>query len=203
MIGSSTIPSVGAEAGRATVDDAQRQRGPSGVLGQAGLSRPGTTLAARSVAAGRWLFDCIADQLSKGETSCCPLPGCETGNIRATARGAHKRPLANGPASARGRKRWKTAACSAATSKPIWSATSPALRTLTDPNLNGWGMASMPDGSFVVANTFTTGLATFYSSSGHVLPQTITVPGSASPVLDPASGSAGRPPHRRRLQSDE
>ncbi len=58
----------------------------------------------------------------------------------------------------------------------------------TDPNLNGWGMASMPDGSFVVANTFTTGLATFYSSSGHVLPETITIPGSASPVLDQALG---------------
>jgi uncharacterized protein (TIGR03118 family) len=46
----------------------------------------------------------------------------------------------------------------------------------TDPNLNGWGMTSMPDGSFVVANAFTTGLATFYDRSGHVLPQTITVP---------------------------
>jgi uncharacterized protein (TIGR03118 family) len=39
-----------------------------------------------------------------------------------------------------------------------------------------------------VANTFTTGLATFYSSSGHVLPQTITVPGSASPVPDSVLG---------------
>ena len=58
----------------------------------------------------------------------------------------------------------------------------------TDSNLNGWGMASMPNGDFVVANTFTTGLATFYSSSGHVLPQTITIPGSASPVLDQALG---------------
>ncbi len=49
-------------------------------------------------------------------------------------------------------------------------------------------MASLPNGSYVVANTFTTGLATFYSSSGHVLPQTITIPGSASPVLDQALG---------------
>ena len=66
----------------------------------------------------------------------------------------------------------------------------------TDPNLNGWGMASMPDGSFVVANTFTTGLATFYDSSGHVLPQTITVPGSASPVPIRrwGSGRAATPP---------
>jgi uncharacterized protein (TIGR03118 family) len=59
---------------------------------------------------------------------------------------------------------------------------------LTDSNLNGWGMASMPDGSFVVSNTFTTGLATFYSSSGRVLPQTITIPGSASPAIDQALG---------------
>src|SRR6516164_7191171 len=46
----------------------------------------------------------------------------------------------------------------------------------TDPNLNGWGMTSLPDGSFVVANAFSTGLATFYDRSGHVLPLTITVP---------------------------
>ncbi len=64
----------------------------------------------------------------------------------------------------------------------------PGIAHFTDPNLNGWGMTSMPDGSFVVANTFTTGLATFYSNSGHVLPQTITVPGSASPVPDQVLG---------------
>ena len=52
----------------------------------------------------------------------------------------------------------------------------PGLAHATDPNLNGWGMTSLPDGSFVVANAFTTGLATFYDRSGHVLPQTITVP---------------------------
>jgi hypothetical protein len=44
----------------------------------------------------------------------------------------------------------------------------------TDPNLNGWGMVGMPDGSFAVSNAFTTGLVTFYDRSGHVLPQTIT-----------------------------
>jgi uncharacterized protein (TIGR03118 family) len=64
----------------------------------------------------------------------------------------------------------------------------PGLAHFTDPNLNGWGMASMPDGSFVVANAFTTGLATFYDRSGHVLPQTITIPGSASPVIDQSLG---------------
>jgi uncharacterized protein (TIGR03118 family) len=56
----------------------------------------------------------------------------------------------------------------------------PGLGHFTDSNLNGWGMAGMPDGSFVVANAFTTGLATFYDRSGHVLPQTITVPVEAA-----------------------
>jgi uncharacterized protein (TIGR03118 family) len=55
----------------------------------------------------------------------------------------------------------------------------------TDPNLNGWGMVRMPNGSFVVANSFTTGLATFYSRSGHVLPQTISVPASAAQPFGP------------------
>jgi uncharacterized protein (TIGR03118 family) len=50
------------------------------------------------------------------------------------------------------------------------------VRLFTDSNLNGWGMTSLPNGSFVVANTFSTGLATFFSSSGRVLPMTITVP---------------------------
>jgi uncharacterized protein (TIGR03118 family) len=56
----------------------------------------------------------------------------------------------------------------------------PGIGHFTDHNLNGWGMASMPDGSFVVSNPFSTGLATFYDRSGHVLPQTITVPASAA-----------------------
>jgi uncharacterized protein (TIGR03118 family) len=52
----------------------------------------------------------------------------------------------------------------------------PGTAHFTDPNLNGWGMTSLPDGSFCVSNAFTTGLATFYDRSGHVLPRTITVP---------------------------
>ncbi len=52
----------------------------------------------------------------------------------------------------------------------------PGMAHFTDSNLNGWGMTSLPDGSFCVANAFSTGLATFYDRSGHVLPQTITVP---------------------------
>jgi uncharacterized protein (TIGR03118 family) len=53
------------------------------------------------------------------------------------------------------------------------------LGHFTDSNLNGWGMTSLPDGSFCVSNAFTTGLATFYDRSGHVLPQTISVPAEA------------------------
>jgi uncharacterized protein (TIGR03118 family) len=63
----------------------------------------------------------------------------------------------------------------------------------TDPNLNGWGMTSMPDGSFVIANAFTTGLASFYDRSGHVLAQTITVPSSSVPTLFGVPGSPGHP----------
>jgi len=69
----------------------------------------------------------------------------------------------------------------------------PGLGHFTDPNLNGWGMVSMPDGSFCVANTFTTGLATFYDRSGHVLPLTITVPGSAAGSAALGLGPTGHP----------
>jgi uncharacterized protein (TIGR03118 family) len=67
----------------------------------------------------------------------------------------------------------------------------PGLGNFTDPNLNGWGMVSMPDGSFAVANTFSTGLAKFYDRSGHVLPQTISVPASASQPFGPVGHPAG------------
>jgi uncharacterized protein (TIGR03118 family) len=67
----------------------------------------------------------------------------------------------------------------------------PGMGRFTDPNLNGWGMVSMPDGSFCVANTFSTGLATFYDRSGHVLPLTITVPGSASQPFGPGGHPTG------------
>ena len=69
----------------------------------------------------------------------------------------------------------------------------PGIAHFTDPNLNGWGMVSMPDGSFSVANAFSTGLATFYDRSGHVLPQTITVPSSSVPTLFGVPGSPGHP----------
>jgi uncharacterized protein (TIGR03118 family) len=67
------------------------------------------------------------------------------------------------------------------------------LGHFTDPNLNGWGMTSLPDGSFCVSNAFTTGLATFYDRSGHVLPRTITLPSSSVPTLFGVPGSAGHP----------
>jgi uncharacterized protein (TIGR03118 family) len=67
----------------------------------------------------------------------------------------------------------------------------PGLGHFTDANLNGWGMTSMPDGSFCVANAFTTGLATFYDRSGHVLPQTISIPASAAHPFGPVGHPTG------------
>jgi uncharacterized protein (TIGR03118 family) len=58
----------------------------------------------------------------------------------------------------------------------------------TDTNLNGWGMTSLPGGFFVVANPFSTGVATIYDTSGHVLPLQITVPAAAHPL-----GPVGEP----------
>jgi uncharacterized protein (TIGR03118 family) len=76
----------------------------------------------------------------------------------------------------------------------------PGLGHFTDPKLNGWGMVSLPvdvgnipKGSFCVANAFTTGKATFYDRSGHVLPQTITVPSSSVQTLFGGPGSPGHP----------
>ena len=67
----------------------------------------------------------------------------------------------------------------------------PGMGHFTDPNINGWGMVAMPDGPFCVANTLSTGLATFYDRSGHVLPLTITVPASASQPLGPVGHPTG------------
>jgi uncharacterized protein (TIGR03118 family) len=69
----------------------------------------------------------------------------------------------------------------------------PGLAHFTDSSLNGWGMTSMPDGSFAVANAFTSGKVTFYDRSGHELPQTITVPSSSVPTMFGLPGSAGHP----------
>src|SRR5262249_32810702 len=59
------------------------------------------------------------------------------------------------------------------------------IARFTDSNLNGWGMTSMPNGSFVVANAFSNGTATFYDHSGNALNQNIIVPASTVET-DPA-----------------
>jgi uncharacterized protein (TIGR03118 family) len=66
----------------------------------------------------------------------------------------------------------------------------PGLARFTDSKLNGWGMTSMPNGTFVVANAFSNGTATFYTHSGNPLPLAITVPVEAneSTVLQAVTG---------------
>jgi uncharacterized protein (TIGR03118 family) len=65
------------------------------------------------------------------------------------------------------------------------------LGHFTDSNLNGWGMTSMPGGLFVVANPFSTGVATIYDTSGHVLPLKITVPTSSAQPFGPVGEPTG------------
>ncbi|HZV08043.1 MAG TPA: TIGR03118 family protein [Gemmataceae bacterium] len=66
----------------------------------------------------------------------------------------------------------------------------PGSARFIDPNLNGWGMTSLPNGSFCVANAFSNGTATFYDHSGNALPRTIKVPVEAteSAVLSSVTG---------------
>jgi uncharacterized protein (TIGR03118 family) len=59
-----------------------------------------------------------------------------------------------------------------------------------DPNLNGWGMARLPDGTYVIADTCP-GVATFYDSSGRPLPTVITVPPAPSQPFGPIGTPAG------------
>jgi uncharacterized protein (TIGR03118 family) len=67
----------------------------------------------------------------------------------------------------------------------------PGMAPHTDPNLNGWGMDFAPGGPFVVANTFSTGLATFYDRAGNILPQTITVPAAPGQPFGPVGHPTG------------
>jgi uncharacterized protein (TIGR03118 family) len=60
----------------------------------------------------------------------------------------------------------------------------------TDPNLNGWGMVRLPDGSFAIADTCP-GVITFYDSSGKPLPTVITVPPAPSQPFGPIGTPAG------------
>jgi uncharacterized protein (TIGR03118 family) len=59
----------------------------------------------------------------------------------------------------------------------------------TDPNLDGWGMDTMPHG-FVVANP-AFGVATFYDANGTVLPKVVTVPPAPSQPLGPVGKPRG------------
>ena len=60
----------------------------------------------------------------------------------------------------------------------------------TDPNLNGWGFAQTPDGSFCVANA-STGVATFYEQSGKALPLVVSIPAAPSQPFGPVGSPAG------------
>src|SRR5215470_16300294 len=66
----------------------------------------------------------------------------------------------------------------------------PGMGRFLDPKLNGWGMLSLADGSFCVANT-STGVATFYHQSGKPLPLVVTVPPAASQPFGPVGSPAG------------
>jgi uncharacterized protein (TIGR03118 family) len=66
----------------------------------------------------------------------------------------------------------------------------PGMAPHTDPNLNGWGMDFAPGGPFCVADT-TPGVATFYDTSGQVLPQVVTIPAAPSQPLGPVGRPTG------------
>jgi uncharacterized protein (TIGR03118 family) len=59
----------------------------------------------------------------------------------------------------------------------------PGVAPQTDPNLDGWGMAAIPNG-YVVADT-AFGVATFYDAHGEVLPGVVTIPPAPSQPLGP------------------
>jgi uncharacterized protein (TIGR03118 family) len=59
-----------------------------------------------------------------------------------------------------------------------------------DPNLNGWGMAHLPDGTYAVADTCP-GVVTFYDAAGKPLPTVITVPAAPSQPFGPIGTPAG------------
>jgi uncharacterized protein (TIGR03118 family) len=58
----------------------------------------------------------------------------------------------------------------------------PGVAPQTDPNLDGWGMAAIPNG-YVVADT-AFGVATFYDAQGKVLPGVVTIPPAPSQPLE-------------------
>lgn len=70
----------------------------------------------------------------------------------------------------------------------------PGMGHYLDPNLNGWGMDSAPNGPFCVANT-STGVATFYSRvsnpPGMPLSRIITIPPAPSQPFGPVGLPSG------------
>jgi uncharacterized protein (TIGR03118 family) len=66
----------------------------------------------------------------------------------------------------------------------------PGMGRYTDPNLNGWGMAETPGGSFCVANT-STGTATFYDHQGNPSSLVITIPPAPSQPFGPIGSPTG------------
>ena len=66
----------------------------------------------------------------------------------------------------------------------------PGMGHFTDPSLNGWGMASTPDGPFCITDT-ANGVATFYLPSGKPLPTQITIPSAPSQPLGPVGTPTG------------
>jgi uncharacterized protein (TIGR03118 family) len=65
----------------------------------------------------------------------------------------------------------------------------PGVAPQTDPHLDGWGMAAIPNGYVVADSVF--GVATFYDAHGNVLPGVVTVPPAPSHPLGQISQVRG------------
>src|SRR5216684_3281955 len=66
----------------------------------------------------------------------------------------------------------------------------PGVAHFTDPNLNGWGMVGMPDGSFAVANPFITGPASAAQPFGPIGEPTGVVYNPTSDFVISANGKS-------------
>ena len=132
------------------------------------------------------------------------LPGCEHyDDALASLLRAPRSPAARRASHAlcRGSKCWKTALVPSGFQQINLVSYQPGVAHFTDPNLNGWGMTSMPDGSFCRGQHV-------HHRAGHVLrplrPRAAADDhraGVGGRVGGPGA-RAGRPPHRRRLQPD-